>query len=282
MNDDFLYKFRKPPRREFAEALYQRITKPMKTTPRNRNLRFLGVAVAMFAILAGVLFFSPSTRALADNIIRQIGGIIFVQATPQPGSTDNGKEMAGQQATVSPEQQAAIQQTKMAFVADATPQADGGQKANQQNNDQPVLDAGAVSQQVGFTVLAPAYLPDGYTASSAGWKLSSEIPSGDAINRINVKAGLLGVTEGAFINYVNQSAGGILTLEEFKAQPGQSKTVDIPNIEDVTVRGQSGAWISDMGGMSFLAWEENGITYLVVGNPLSQDEALKVAESLGK
>ena len=34
--------------------------------------------------------------------------------------------------------------------------------------------------------------------------------------------------------------------------------------------------------MSTLVWEENGINYLVVGNQLSLDEALKVAESLGK
>ena len=84
MNDDFLYKFRKPPRREFAAALYQRIAKPMKTTPRIYALRFLAVAFSLFAIIAGVLFFSPSSRALADSIIRQFGGIMFVQATPQP------------------------------------------------------------------------------------------------------------------------------------------------------------------------------------------------------
>ncbi len=45
MNDDFLYKFRKPPRREYAAALYQRISKPMHTNSRTSILRF---AVVVF------------------------------------------------------------------------------------------------------------------------------------------------------------------------------------------------------------------------------------------
>ena len=290
MNDDFLYKFRKPPRREFAAALYQRIEKPMKTTSRIRALRFLAVAFSMLAIVAGVLFFSPPTRAMADSVIRRIGGVIFVQATPQPDLAKNGKDMAGQKATVSPEQQATLQAKKnLAQEATVSPeqqatlQAKEQQKKSDKDNAQPALDANAVSQLVGFTVLAPAYLPDGYTASSGGWRVSQENDPGVAtISRINGKGGLEGVSGGAVNNYVNQAAGGIITIEELKVQQSQSKTVDSPDIEDVTVRGQSGVWMPDDGGMSTLAWEENGITYLMVGNLLSQDEALKVAESLGK
>ncbi len=73
-----------------------------------------------------------------------------------------------------------------------------------------------------------------------------------------------------------------ITIEELKVPQGQSKTVNSPNIEDVTVRGQSGAWMPNEHGTSALVWEENGITYLVVGTPISLDEALKVAELLGK
>src|SRR5512146_1861227 len=83
MNDYFLYKFRKPPRREFAAALYQRISKPMKTTSRTPILRYIALAFSMVAVIAAVLFFSPSTRAFADSLIRQIGGYIFVQAPPK-------------------------------------------------------------------------------------------------------------------------------------------------------------------------------------------------------
>jgi hypothetical protein len=290
MNDDFLYKFRKPPRREFATALYQRIAKPMKTNSRIHALRAFALAFSLLAILAGVMFFSPTTRAMADGVIRRIGGIIFVQATPQSDSGMKGMDMAGQEATVSPEDQATMQAKKnLAQEATVGPEGQAGLQAKEQQQatlqaaQNVVLDANAVSQLVGFTVLAPAYLPDGYVASPVGWRVSDEMPSGDAISQINAKAGLEGVSGGAVNNYVNHAVGGgIITIEELKVQQGQSKTVDSSHIQDVTVRGQPGVWMPDNGGMNTLAWEENGITYLVVGNHLSQGEALKVAESLGK
>jgi Domain of unknown function (DUF4367) len=296
MNDDFLYKFRKPPPREFAAALYQRIAKPMKTNSRIHALRALALAFSMIAIFAGVLFFSPPTRAFADGVIRRIGGIIFVQATPQPNPVDNGKGITAPNVTESPDRQATLQAKKsLAQQATVSPEDQATMQAKknlaQQATGSPqdqaaatvVVDANAASQLVGFTVLAPAYLPDGYTASSTGWKVSQDVGMTDAtISRINVKAGLEGVSGGAFNNYVNQAAGGIITIEELKVQPGQSRTVDSSQIQDVTVRGQPGAWMPADGGMNTLAWEENGITYLVVGNQLSKDEALKVAESLGK
>jgi hypothetical protein len=310
MNDDFLYKFRKPPRREFATALYQRIAKPMKTNSRIHALRAFALAFSLLAILAGVMFFSPTTRAMADGVIRRIGGIIFVQATPQSDSGMKGMDMAGQEATLSPEGQAtmrakknlaqqatvspedqATMQAKKNLAQEATvgPEGQAGLQAKEQQQatlqaaQNVVLDANAVSQLVGFTVLAPAYLPDGYVASPVGWRVSDEMPSGDAISQINAKAGLEGVSGGAVNNYVNHAVGGgIITIEELKVQQGQSKTVDSSHIQDMTVRGQPGVWMPDNGGMNTLAWEENGITYLVVGNHLSQDEALKVAESLGK
>lgn len=290
MNDDFLYKFRKTPRREFAAALYQRITKPMKTTSRIHALRAFALAFSLLAIFAGVLFFSPPTRAMADSVIRRIGGIIFVQATPQPGPTNNGKDIAAPNATASPEQQATMQAKKslaqeatVSPEGQATMQAKEQQRTNDNNNAQPAMDANAVSQLVGFTVLAPAYLPDGYTATSGGWRVSQENDPGvAAISQINGKGGLEGVSGGAVNNYVNRAAGSVITIEELKLQQSQSKTVDSPQIQDVTVRGQAGVWMPDNGGMNILAWEENGITYLVVGNQISKDEALKVAESLGK
>jgi hypothetical protein len=65
--------------------------------------------------------------------------------------------------------------------------------------------------------------------------------------------------------------------------PGEPNTVlTRPDIQSVTVRGQSGAWMPTGGGKNMLAWEENGITYMIISNTLSKDEVLKVAESLGK
>ncbi len=36
------------------------------------------------------------------------------------------------------------------------------------------------------------------------------------------------------------------------------------------------------GGKNLLAWDENGITYMIISNKLAKDEVPKIAESLGK
>src|SRR5690242_18778158 len=117
MNDDFLYKFRKPPRREFAAALYQRIatgaSAPMKKNARTRILRTLALSFSVVAVITAVMFFSPSTRALAQSIIHQFGGYVFVQGTPQPPKEEEiaaKKAMAAAEnpVKVSPEQEATL------------------------------------------------------------------------------------------------------------------------------------------------------------------------------
>jgi uncharacterized protein DUF4367 len=133
---------------------------------------------------------------------------------------------------------------------------------------QPANDAAAASQLAGFTVLAPSYLPDGYTAGDqpGAWTVSHE-PDGVL----------------ASIKYENQAADGILVInEQIYHQQGAPNTVERPEIQDVTVHGQPGVWMPDNGGKSVLAWDENGITYMIVTNTLPKDEMLKVAESLGK
>ena len=240
MNDDFIHQFDppKPPRPEFTAALYQRITQPMKTTTRTRVLRTVAVSFATVAVIAAVLFFSQSARALADSIIRQfgVGGYTFVQGTAQPP-------------TVSPEQQATLQAIGKPTV-------------------HPANDAAAASQLAGFTVLAPSYLPNGYAADNqpGEWTVS-HLDNGVA----------------AIITYHNQAHGDHLMINEQMYRPGEPNTVlNRPEIQDVTVRGQPGAWMPTNGGKNMLAWEENGITYMIVSNTLPKDEVLKVAESLGK
>jgi len=239
MNDDFINQFDppKPPRPEFTAALYQRITQPMITTTRTRVLRTVALSFAMVAVIATVLFFSPSARAFAQSILQQfgVGGYTFVQGISEP--------------TVSPEEQATLQAIGKPAL-------------------QPANDAAAASQLAGFTVLAPSYLPDGYTADNQPgvWTVSEEIS---------------GVTASIF--YDNQAADDHLTILEKMYRQGEPNTVlNRPEIQEVTVRGQPGAWMPTGGGKNTLAWEENGITYLIIDNTLSKDEVLKIAESLGK
>ncbi len=237
MNDDFLNSLRKEPRAEFAAALRARISNPMQTESRRNSLLSAAVSLAAFGILAAALAFSPSARAFADSILRQfgVGGYIFVQGTAEP--------------TVSPEEQA----TARAFGKPML---------------QPANDAAAASQLAGFTVLAPSYLPAGYTADNqpAEWTVSDEIN---------------GMT--ARIDYHSQAGDDHLMIQELMVRPGQPNTVlDRPEIQQLTVRGQPGAWMPTGGGKNLLAWEENGITYMIVSNTLPNDEVLKIADSLGK
>jgi hypothetical protein len=57
-------------------------------------------------------------------------------------------------------------------------------------------------------------------------------------------------------------------------------TITIPDIQDVTVRGQPGVWLS--GEKHSLVWAENGVTITIESNALSLEETLQIAESLSK
>jgi hypothetical protein len=239
MNDDFIHQFDppKPPRPEFTATLYQRITQPMKTTPRTRVLRAVALSFAIVAVIATILFFSPSARAFADSIIRQfgVGGYTFIQGTSEP--------------TVSPEELATLRAIGKPVL-------------------QPANDAATASQLAGFNVLTPSYLPDGYTVDNqpGEWTVS------DDYNGVM-----------ASISFYNQAADDHITINEQMFRQGEPNTVlSRPDIQDVTVRGQPGAWMPTGGGKNLLAWEENGITYMIISNKLSKVEVLKVAESLGK
>ncbi len=262
MNDDFLHKFHKAPRREFAANLYERISKPMNTTSRTRSFRFATLAFSLVVVIAAGLIFSPATRALADDIIHQFGALIFVQATPEQKVQDT---TTGQQAVDNAEKKDPSQD-----------QAE--QKEQQPSNDDAsaayAQDVATASELSGFSVLAPAYLPDGYVSTrdsaSGAWTIlrgNGEIGNGEVR---------------ASISYADPTGEHFLTIEQISNQTGQSKTVETQQIVDVTVHGQAGVWISDSPRRNMLVWEENGITYLVISNGLSLEDVLKVAESLGK
>lgn len=91
MNDDFLTRYRKPPPREFSEALYERISTEMKTQ-RMLNVRRIMFAALCLALIAAFAF-SPAARAALSRVVREIGGITFLgpdeaeaNATPVPES----------------------------------------------------------------------------------------------------------------------------------------------------------------------------------------------------
>jgi hypothetical protein len=266
MNDDFLYKYRKPPRREFSAALYQRISKPMQTPTRKPILRSIALTLSMVAMITAILFFSPTTRALADTLIRQIGGYIFVQGRPSESDIANKMKLAEQELAARADKKAITQADKQQLNEQA-------KKAEQARNETAGLfarDAAAASQLAGFSVLAPAYVPAGYTLGSI-----KNISGGWAV--FQQDGGMA-----ASVSYMIPNTKSFLTIEQLKVQPGQSRTYTRPEIVDTTVHGLPGVWMPEDGGKNALVWEENGVTYSVVANSLSINEILRVAESLGK
>jgi len=256
MNDDFLKKFRKAPPREFTADLYERISKPMKPTSRTNSIRSVSMAAFLVLAIGATIYFSPTTRALADSIIRQFGAFIFVQAPPEPKPIQN--DMTAQQASGSQEKKDPLQ--------DQAEQSKKQLQASANTTTGYAQDAATASELAGFTVFAPSYLPDGYHIenTSEEWTVFHE--NGEVRSSIS---------------YRNQDESSLLAIEQLKHQTGESKQVKSPEIIDVTVRGQSGVWVQDHQ-KNLLVWEENDITYLVISNALPLEEVLKVAESLGK
>ena len=127
MNDDFLTRFRKPPRREFAAQLYQRISAPMNTQ-RNVVFRRFTFVVALCAVLIAALAFSPAARAAFNGLIRQIGGVTYLEPEEDP----NQRPLSESEVTIVPEERLPLEQART---------------------------------RVPFDILLPEWTPEGYTMS---------------------------------------------------------------------------------------------------------------------
>jgi hypothetical protein len=148
MNDDFLTRFRKAPRLEFAASLYQRISKPMTTQTKRPVLRFAALTLSLLAVLTATLLLSPSARAFAQGFIRQVGGYVFTQEGSIDQNTKTPKVIS-------------IERTQNSVSIHAA------------KNIPTANDPSEASKLAGFTILAPTYLPDSYTPMS-GWLVTSE------------------------------------------------------------------------------------------------------------
>jgi hypothetical protein len=255
MNDDFLKEMRRPPRREFANALYERISQPMnQSSYRIEPFVLRRAALAMGAVsllLLVTIMVSPAARAFAEAQFRQIGALIFRPAEVEPGP-----------------------------VPLPTVPAPGD--TNPPQNATLLEDASRLS---GFTVLAPGYLPAGYTVASV-WSIDRQ------------ESGIYVVS-----SFRNDANNQFLLLNQIDYAPGASfeqSYGDNEQLSDVSVRGQTGVWITgrlmtdptdhapklqgepQLYATNWLVWQEGDITYTLFGNNLSQEEMVRIAESLGR
>ena len=131
MNDDFLTKFRQPPRREFAAALYERINVPMNEKTRFTWTR-MTFAAALSLAVAAALAFSPSVRAALSYLFLEIGGVTYIQEDPAAGPT----------ATPLPESAITLVPSETLPLAEAR-------------------------EKFPFEISLPAWVPEGYVMSSS-------------------------------------------------------------------------------------------------------------------
>jgi hypothetical protein len=243
MNDDFLNQFRKAPRTEFAAMLYKRISKPMQTQTKHLVPRFAALTLSLFTVLIMALLFSPSARAFAQGLLKQIGGYAFTQGVPDP-----------------------IDASRVPIPINMI-ETSTRTRIEINSNSNFANDPVTAGDLAGFTVLVPSYLPAGYTPMEGGW-------------RITTMSNSTAVTNGYF-----DGTKHYVLIAQWKVGEGDEKSFTRDEIIDVTVRGQNGVWLppaSSDNRSSALIWDEDGITYSIISNALSLDEALMVAESLGQ
>lgn len=244
--DDFLTQFREEPRPEFAEQLYRRINKPMNNPPLHRpHVRRLAFAGGLFALLLLVsLAVSPAARAFAGDLVRQIGAFTVApyEALPADPARPTAEPPTPQD---------------VSFAATAS-------------------EASALA---GFTVLQPAWLPDGYQAD-LDWSVAQQ-EQGTIVVRQYQSA------QGAHFLLMNQYQYG--SDDQFAQTYGDNETVS-----DVQVRGQQALAISgrlmdhpldrDAGLVptNWLLWEEGGVNYTLWADDLTLDELMQVAAELAE
>ena len=243
MNDDFLKKYYKPPRKQFAADLYQRITTPMDTQPRFLKLqRVLLASAALFAILVVALFVSPPARAFAMQLFRQIGVFTFVEVT---------------------EEQPGINPSPMPPTAE--PPVEGMVEW--------AASPAEASELAGFVVYSPADLPAGYEMTGE-WSLMDQGNGRVVVSKYQDAGGHY-----LMLNQYRYGEGD--HYEQSYADNEKVTDVTVRGQPGVWIEGRMvGESSGALAPTLWLMWEEGGVNYTLFSDALSKEAMLKTAESL--
>jgi hypothetical protein len=253
MNDKDLTRFRKSPRPEFADALYQRISEPMTARSLKRHVFPARRAVLALGLLLLTLLFtfalSPTTRAIANEQIRQIGALIFREA---------GDESSLAAKPTVPAPSPADAPERVALVQDA-------------------------ARLAGFEVRALRYLPASY-AQEGGWSVDRQESGVYVVSTYRDS----GSNHFLILNQTRYTAG--TEFEQVYADNEQVSEVTVAGQKAIWI---SGRLMSDpedantgpagrpaLQPTNWLVWQEGEIVYTLFGNGLTQDEMMQVADSL--
>lgn len=247
MNDDFLNKLQKTPRKQFADDLYQRISQPMSTNPKIsiRNRLAYGL-LALLTALTATFTFSPAMRVMARDFLQQIG--IF-NLSDRP---------AGDPVLVAPPSTEQI----IAAQATSTP------LPSQPETGSPLEVA---ITRAGILPYLPAELPTGYEMK--------DIVAAEYIDDLGTLYG-----QGIFAKYTSED-GGMLEVQT-SVFDGREIDMPVggQRITEVEVNGQPGVWIEDFPSINepidMLIWEENGYHLSIQSTQLQLEDVLALAASL--
>lgn len=253
MNDDeFLTQFREPPRREFAQELYERINRPMYKKSLPNPLPFRRTALAfgtLLLILLATLTFSPQVRASAAEQIRQIGAFIFAPT-----------ENLERDASLPQPTAAAPGESEVQF---ATSPAEAARLA-------------------GFPVLAPTYLPQGY-AQQGEWSIATSNEGIYVVTSYRPATGddflILNQTRFEPTTAFEQTYGSNETLHDTTVAGHPAVFISgrlMAHPDAAAGAGQQ----PELLATNWLVWEADGQTFSLYGTSLDQTEMVRIAESL--
>jgi hypothetical protein len=87
MDDNFLKQYRKQPDQAFAEAVYRKISVEERRVSTMNKLVFASIFI--LAVLGFTLGVSPRARGAALELIREVGGLRFMETSDYPGISEN-------------------------------------------------------------------------------------------------------------------------------------------------------------------------------------------------
>jgi hypothetical protein len=266
MNDDFLAQFRRPPRPEFAAALYQKINLPRPAPARSWPRRLFPLSVPLSPVRGGIVAslillmlavlavtFVPAVQAAVIDLLQEI--------VLGPNTTVFGPLLGASGRTPAP-----LATDTWLIRTDI-----GNFTGNSALGIEPIVrSVGSLDQAqalAGFPLKAPGTLPPGYRLQE-------------------VKVAPMWNGTWAFLFYRGPYREIVIAEMPGGPQPGQSPT-EVARVktgvltdsrsQEVDFDGRPAAWI---GGHSLL-WEANGVSFEVGGLGLDLEGALAIAGSLG-
>lgn len=231
----------------------------------------LFVRLGMIAAVLSALIAFPPVRALAQDILKQIGPLVIVSQPEAPWEAPpadfNPTPVPGAGGTIP---------AQVVSTAGADP-SNGPTPVPTDANLRSMTPEEAFAQ-LDFSVLMPAYLPNGYALSIQ--------PNFVHVRAEQISSSMVYTT--ADDAYLSIAQSTFDTQEKFPFSIGNAAVIEL------SVRGQKALFIEDAMMMTvqdangqnvnipvdYLMWEENGQFFVINATELTQEEMIKVAGSL--